>query len=182
MAAIAAAAVVFAASVYQGAEQKKLKEQEAVGYQEAAQRRIAAGTHEVREEARVKQFTYSRALAVSAASGTATGSAGVVKLLGDLNAEGDYRMLARMYTAQSDAEGLGFRAEQALREGDAAQQAGVINGVVSAFSAYSGFAPRGGAPSATAPTTATAVRRTSRFAGPTPQFVSAGPGRLGSFR
>lgn len=138
MAEIAVVAVMAVGALYKGQQEKKLKEQEAKGYQEAATRRLAAASREVSEEERNKEFMYSRALAVSAASGGGTGN-GVTKLLSDLNAEGMYRMMSRLWVGQDEAEGLRFRAEQAEREGDAAVKASYINAVTSVVSTGSGF-------------------------------------------
>ena len=139
MAQLAVAAVMFLGSAYQGKEAKKAKEREAQGLHEAAQRRRAVAQREAAEEERNKDFVYSRALAVSAASGTGTADAGVVALLGDLNAEGEYRILSRLYAGEDEAEGLDYRAEIARREGKAAETAGYINGVTSAVSSYAAF-------------------------------------------
>lgn len=153
MAQIAVVAVMAVAALYKGQEAKKLKEEEAKGYQEAAARRLAAASREVSEEERNKDFMYSKALASAAASGGGT-QHGVTKLLGDLNAEGMYRMMSRLWVGQDEADGLRFRAEQAKREGDAAVKASYVNAVTSAVSTASGFgwfdAPAAGGASAAA--------------------------------
>ena len=147
MAQIAVVAVMAVGALYKGAQAKKLKEQEEQGYREAATRRLAATSREISEEERNKEFMHSRALATAAASGAGT-QGGVTKLLGDLNAEGMYRMMSRLWTGQDEADGLRFRAEQAKREGDAAVQASYVNAVTSALSAYSGMGGFDAAPSA----------------------------------
>jgi len=144
MAQLAVAAVMAAGSLYKGAQEKKLKEEEAVGFREAANRRLGAATREVAEEQRNKENVYSRALSVAAASGAGT-QYGVTKLLSDLNAEGEYRIFSRLWAGEDEAEGLRFRADQARREGNAAAQASSINAITSAVSSYRSF---GGAPSA----------------------------------
>ena len=139
MAAIAVAAVASASSIHQGMQAEKLKEQEARGYIDAAHRRRAAASREVSEEARNRDFMYSRALAVAAASGTGTSGQGMVTLFGDLNAEGEYRILSRLWAGENEAEGLLYRAEIARNEGKAARSAGYINAVTSAVSGYVGM-------------------------------------------
>jgi len=139
MAAIAVVAVMFAAGLYKGQQAKKAKDREAVGLEEAANRRLGAAHREAAEEERNKDFIYSRALAVSAFSGAGTSDPGMVALFGDLNAEGEYRILARLYAGEDEAEGLRFRAEVARREGEAALEAGAVEGVTSAVSAYQGM-------------------------------------------
>lgn len=143
MAELAVAAVMAVGSLYKGAQEKKLKEEEAVGYRQAANRRMAAATREMAEEDRNKENMYSRALAVAAASGGGT-QYGVTKIFADLNAEGEYRIFSRLWAGEDEAEGLRFRADQAEREGDAAVKASYINAVTSAVSAYNSF----GTPSA----------------------------------
>ncbi len=140
MAQLAIAAVMGAAELWKGKKEERLKELEAEGYRDAAKRRMAAATREVAEEERNRDFMYSRALAVAATQGGSTGSAGVVKLLADLNAEGEYRILSRLYTGQDEAEGLRFRAEAAIREGKSARSASYVNAVTSAVSSYAAFA------------------------------------------
>jgi len=140
------------AGAYKGYEAKKLKEQEAKGLREAAGRRMAATSREMSEEIRRKEYMHSRALSVAAASGAGT-EGGVVKLLADLNAEGEYRVLSVLWAGKNEAAGLMFAAESAEKAGDAAQTAGIIDGITSAVSAYVGMGGAfggGGAPSATA--------------------------------
>ena len=138
MAQIAAVAVMAVGALYKGSIQKKLKDQEEIGYDQAANRRLAAASREVSEEERNKEFIESRALAVSAASGGGTGH-GVTKILADLNAEGMYRMMSRLWVGQDEADGLRFRADQAAREGDAAVQGSYVNAVTSAVGTASSF-------------------------------------------
>lgn len=137
---------MFAGSVYQGMQEKKLKNEEAVGYRAAATRRFAAATHEHREEERNAEFIYSSALAAAAASGTAAGDVGVSNLLADLSAEGQYRALSRLWQGRDEAQGLEHRARQSIKAGKAALNASVIQGVVSGAQAYTGFGKTAGAP------------------------------------
>ncbi len=140
MAQLAIAAVMGAAQLYKGKKAQSLKEREAEGYRDAAGRRMAATTHELAEEERNREFMYSRALAVAAASGTATGSAGIVRQLADINAEGEYRLLSRLWAGQNEVEGLQFRAEAAIREGESAIDASRVDAITSAVSSYAAFA------------------------------------------
>jgi hypothetical protein len=122
------------AGAYKGYQAKKLKEEEAKGLQEAAVRQMAITSREMAEEIRNKELMHSRAIAVAGLSGA--GTDGLTKLLGDLNTEGEYRVMSVLWNGQNEAEGLIFRAEAARREGKAAQTAGIIDGVTSAISAY----------------------------------------------
>ena len=125
------------AGAYKGYQAKKLKEQEAEGYREAAGRRMAITTRQMQEEIRNKELMHSRAIAVAGAQGA--GTDGLTKLLGDLNTEGEYRVMSVLWNGLNEREGLEFRAEAAEREGEAAQTAGIIDGVTSAVSAYVGM-------------------------------------------
>jgi hypothetical protein len=134
------------AGAYKGYQAKKLKDQEAEGLREAAGREMAMTTREMQEHIRNKELMHSRAIAVSGASGA--GTEGLDKLLGDLNTEGEYNVMAVLWNGLNEAEGLQFRAEAAEREGKAAQTAGWIDGITSAVSAYSGMGGGGGSPPA----------------------------------
>lgn len=137
------------AGAYKGYQAKKLKEEEAKGLQEAATRQMALTSREMAEEIRNKELMHSRAIAVAGVSGA--GTDGLTKLLGDLNTEGEYRIMSVLWNGQNEAEGLIYRAEAAQREGKAAQTAGWIDGITSAVSAYVGMggkAPGPGDPTA----------------------------------
>jgi hypothetical protein len=125
---------MLAAGAYKGYQAKKLKEEEARGLQEAATREMAITSREMAEEIRNKELMHSRAIAVAGLSGA--GTDGLTKLLGDLNTEGEYRIMSVLWNGQNEAEGLIYRAEAAQREGKAAQTAGWIDGITSAISAY----------------------------------------------
>lgn len=137
MAQLAAVAVAFVASAYKGMEQKKAGIEQAGYLGDAGRRRMAATTREVSEEADTKELMNSRAIVAAATSGAGLHNPNVIKTIGDLNAEGMYRMASKLWQGQNDSEGLYFRAEAARREGEAAWTAGLINGVTSAVSTYS---------------------------------------------
>ncbi len=142
------------AGAYKGYQAKKLKEEEAKGLQEASVRQMAITSREMSEEIRNKKLMHSRAIAVAGASGA--GTAGLTKLLGDLNTEGEYRIMSVLWNGLNAAQALQYRAEAAQREGKAAQTAGIIDGITSAVSAYVGMGGKGdpGAPVSTAKSTA----------------------------
>lgn len=166
------------AGAYKGYQAKKLKEQEAEGYREAAGRQMAITSREMQEEIRNKELMHSRAIAVAGVSGA--GTDGLTKLLGDLNTEGEYRVMSVLWNGQNEAEGLQFRAEAAEREGKAAQNAGIIDGITSAVSAYMGMGGGGGGPSGTGATMNTAPGTMySPVPGGAPQLWTA-PGTIPS--
>lgn len=140
MAQIAVAAVMVVAGIYKGVEARKQKNREANAYLDANKRRKAAMTREVEYADKEKDMMLSRARAVAAVQGGGgLGTSGMTRIIGDLAAEGEYRVLATMWKGLDDAAALTFRAEAAQREGEAAFTAGVIDGVTSAISAYAGM-------------------------------------------
>ena len=98
--------------------------------------RRAVGHREAAEEERNAELAYSRALAVAASSGAGVDDPTVVKLFADLQAEGDYRVLSRLWVAEDEARGIEFRSEVARREGKAkkrAYRAGAFSSFAEAF-------------------------------------------------
>ena len=139
MAQLAAAAVMGGAKLYQAKKAKELKDREALAYLEAADRTRAAAHQEAREEQRNADYAYSRALAVAAASGGGVDNPGVTKLLSDLAAEGQYRVMSRLYAGDTEAKGLEFRAGTAKKEGRNIKRTGYLQAATTAFSTYQGF-------------------------------------------
>ena len=105
------------------------KEAEREGARTAAELHKRAGTRravshrEAAEERRDAEFAYSRALAVAAASGAGVSDPTVVKIFADLQAEGDYRVLSRLFVGEDEAQGIEYSAEAARREGKARKRA-----------------------------------------------------------
>ena len=62
--------------------------------------------------------------------------AGMVKIFGDLAAEGEYRVLSRVWQGQNDAEGLIAQAEAHAQAARDAKVMGLVNTVTTAFSTY----------------------------------------------
>jgi len=138
MAQIVIVAVMAVAALYKARQQKNLKMEAAKGLREAGGRAKAAAQREAAEEERLKEHMHSRALAVAAASGAGIDDPGMVNLIGDLNAEGEYRVLSRLWAGEDASDSFAFQAEQAEREGDAAMNAGYANAISTAASAYLG--------------------------------------------
>jgi len=107
-----------------------------------ADARRAAGHREAAEEQRNAELAYSRALAVAAASGGGVSDPTVVKILADLQAEGDYRVLSRLYTAEDEAQGIQYRSKVALREGRARKKLSRYGMASTVLSGASTFADR----------------------------------------
>lgn len=133
----AAAVVAGAAQAIAAYKKSKAHEAQAAEYREAKNRRMGAATREMAEERRKQEFIHSRAVAVAAASGAGT-DAGMVKILSDLNAEGEYRVMSLLWSGLNDAEGFLARAKAEEQAADDALVMGAVNAVSSAFSAYAG--------------------------------------------
>ena len=126
------------AEAYKAFQLKGRKIEEAEAYRDAKNRHMAGTTREMSEEARNKELMHSRAVALAAASGGGVDDPGVVKILGDLNAEGEYRIMSLLWSGQNAAEGLLYRAEQATKEANSAMTAGIINALTAGTEAYYG--------------------------------------------
>ncbi len=109
-----------------------------------ADTRRAVGSREAAEEKRNAELAYSHALAVAAASGAGVDDPTVVKLFADLQAEGDYRVLSRLFVAEDEAQGIEYRSEVALREGRARKKLSRFNMASTALSGGATFAERFG--------------------------------------
>jgi len=137
--AVIAAIAAGASQAVKAFQKEKLKIAETKGLREAKDRAMAATTREMAEEERNKEYMHSRALALSAFSGGGVNDPGMVKVLADLSAEGEYRVMSKLWSGQNEAEGIIYRSEVAKREGDAVMEAMPLNVVSSAMSAYSGM-------------------------------------------
>ncbi len=123
MAQLALAAKVYS-SIRAGNEAKKSGDIEARELRKRANARRAAGHREAAEEQRNAELAYSRALSIAAASGGGVSDPGVVKLFADLQAEGDFRVLSRLFVSEDEAQGIEYRSEVAQREGKARRRLG----------------------------------------------------------
>ncbi len=123
--------------LYKAHQVRKQKLRDAEAYRDAKNRSMAATTREIAEEERNKELMHSRAIAIAAHSGAGVDDPGVIKILGDLNAEGEYRIMSRLWSGQNDAEGLIYRAEAAKREAEYVKSAGIVNALTAGLSGYS---------------------------------------------
>lgn len=145
-------------------EKAKIAEGEA--YVEAKNRVMGATTRDMAEEERTKETIHSRAVALAAAQGGGVDDVSVVQILGDLNAEGEYRIMSKLWTGQNESEGLIFRSEQAYKEANSARDAGIINAFTAGASAYAAAGSFGGGSTALPSSSGSA---TPPAAAPTPR-------------
>ena len=108
---------VMVGQIRAGNAAKKAGDIEARELSKRAGIRRAVGQREAAEEQRNAELAYSRALSIAAASGAGVSDPGVVKLFADLQAEGDFRVLSRLFVSEDEAQGIEYRSEVAKREG-----------------------------------------------------------------
>lgn len=130
-----AAAVAGGGQAIAAYKKSKYHERQAAEYRKAKNRRMAAATREMAEERRKQEYIQSRAVAVAAASGAGT-DGGVVKVFADLAAEGEYRVMSRLWQGQNDAEGFLAAARAEQKAAKDAITMGIVKTITSAFSAY----------------------------------------------
>lgn len=98
------------------------------------------------EERRQKNLVTSRAQAVAAASGGGASDPTVVDIMGDLEAEGEYRALSAMYEGEERARGLETAASAKKVEGRQALTGGLMGAagtfLQGAESLYDRFSPK----------------------------------------
>lgn len=138
MAQIAVLAVMALAALNKGAQERKANYAAAEGLRDQRNRKMAETTANVSEAEREKEHMYSRALALSAASGAGVDDPGLVSLFGDLNAEGEYRVMTQLYTGSSEAEGIGYQSLMAMKSGDAALEASYVKAATTVISSFAG--------------------------------------------
>jgi len=139
MAQLATLAVSAVGSLALGAQERKLKYAESQGLRDASMRKSAATTAEVGEGKRDKEYMESRAIALAAAQGGGVDDVSMVNLIGDLNAEGEYRILSKLYTGMGEAQGMQFASEQAMRAGDVAMDRGTLRAATTVLSKYGSY-------------------------------------------
>lgn len=105
------------------------------------------------EEIRRSRLVKSRARAVAAASGAGVTDPSVVRLMGDIEAEGLYGAMARLYEGHTQAQGLEDFAKARKREGKARMFATgvdsastVLRGVETLRTRYGGRKPNASTP------------------------------------
>ncbi|KKL80869.1 hypothetical protein LCGC14_2000440 [marine sediment metagenome] len=125
---------VIVGQIRAGNAAKKAGDIEARELRKRAGVRRAVGHREAAEEQRNAELAYSRALSIAAASGAGVSDPTVVKLFADLQAEGDFRVLSRLFVAEDEAQGIEYRSEVAQREGRARRRLGQFSALSTAVS------------------------------------------------
>lgn len=114
------------------AEANAAAEQDRLNYiaqqnEQAAGRERANAQRKAEEQRRLSSIRSSRAQAVAAASGTGTLDPSVIDIIGDLEAEGQYRSDLEMYEGEMRARDYETSAELRRYEGKEARRAGKMN-------------------------------------------------------
>lgn len=138
MAQIAVLATGVLAALNRGHAGYALGYDQAEALRDASMRRMAATTAEVSEAMRDKELMQSRITALAAFQGGGADDPTMVKLKSDLNAEGQYRIMSKLYTGADEAQALQYQSEQAMNAGDAALDTGYVNSVTTVLSAWAG--------------------------------------------
>lgn len=170
MAQLAVAAVVMAGQYMGGRAAKKGAINDAKQLQKRAGQTRATAQRAAIEERRDAKYLMSRARALAAASGGGVSDPSVVNILGDIEAEGEYNALARMYEGETAAQSDQAMAKARRSEGNAAMNASYFNMASTAASAYAGVGGK-------IPKFSTGTTFASKYGGGgiSTRFRSAGP-------
>lgn len=122
------------AKLYSGVQKKRSADDEAKQMRHKAAARRAESGSAAREERRQGRIKKSRAQAVAAAGGGSLADPTIVNLMGDLEAESEYRALTRLYEGEEEALGLETGAKIRKREGKVA----LVTSVLSSADSLSG--------------------------------------------
>lgn len=120
--AVASTGLQVMGQLQQGKAIKKSKDFEEAQLQQQATARYAEGTREAYEQRRRSDIVESNARAAMAASGGTTTDEAAEGQLAKIGAEGDYNVLASLFDAKLDAQGLQNRAAAADYEGKLARK------------------------------------------------------------
>lgn len=124
---LASAGVQAYSGIQQGKAAKANAESVAIQRERAGKAAQAESQREAIYERKKANYAESRALAVAAASGGGVETPTVQNILGDIQKQGDYNVLATLYSGDTDAELANLAANTARREGRAAKRASYLN-------------------------------------------------------
>lgn len=112
-----------------GRERKRSLDDQATQLRRNAQVRRAVSHREAADERQLSDLIQSKALAAAAASGAGVTNPNMVRILGDLDAEGEYRALSRLFAGENEAEGMEAEAANLNKAGKAAEFGGKVAAV-----------------------------------------------------
>lgn len=174
MADLASAAVSMVGQYMGGRAEKKSALEDAKALRKRAGQTRATAQRASIEERRDAKYLMSRARALAAASGGGVSDPSIVNILGDIEAEGEYNALARMYEGETAAQSDIVAARARRSEGNAAMNAAYFGMAASAAKGYAGAG--GGTPRSA--TTGSGTTFASKYGGGgiSSGFRSIGPG------
>ena len=134
------AAFTAAAKIYQGVQQKRTDDQSAAVMATEAGQSIAAGIQDAIQQRRKGDYIASQAQARIAAGGLTTTGTSAQQVIGQIKGQSEYNALTELYQGEDRASELDYRGSVLRSEGNAAQNAGLINALASGESFYSKYA------------------------------------------
>ena len=134
------AAFTAAAKIYQGVQQKRADDQSSAVMATEAGQSIAAGIQGAIQQRRRGAYVASQAQARIAGGGLTTTGASAVNTIGQIKGQSEYNALVSVYQGEDRASELDYRGNVLRSEGNAAQNAGLINALASGASFYSKYA------------------------------------------
>ena len=123
--------------IWAGNEAKKAADTDAARLRSIAGMRRSESQRAAIEERRQARLKLSRARAVAASSGAGVSDPTVINLMGDIDAEGEYRFMSRLYEGEAEAQDLEYRAYVRKNEGQARRTAGRIGAITSVLGSAS---------------------------------------------
>jgi hypothetical protein len=123
---VAVAVVSAYSAIKTGNAAKKSADDQATRLREKAAAVEAASHRDAEEERRNAMLAYSRALALAGSQGGSVDDPTMVNLLGDINAEGEYRVLSTLYSGKVAASDMESQAQIIQNEGKAAKKSGQL--------------------------------------------------------
>lgn len=130
---IAGALTVYS-SVREGEASNAAAQAEAIQLRQNANAERAAAQRAYLQEKKDARLVGSRARAVAAASGAGVSDPTISKILSDIEGEGEYRALMRLYQGDVTASGLEYGAKIRRNEGRAARSSGYLQAASTLFS------------------------------------------------
>lgn len=136
---LASAGVQAYSQTQSGKAAKANAEAVAIQQERAGKAAQAESQREAIYERKKANYAQSRALALAAASGGGVDNPTVQNLLGDIEEQGDYNVLASLYSGDTDAELANLSAAATRREGRAYKRASYLNAGSTLLSGASSF-------------------------------------------
>lgn len=146
VASLAGTATTVIGQQQQGAANENAAESAAAQLRQNANASRAMAQRESINQQKQTQLMMSRAQALAAASGGSATDPTVVKTIGDIAGEGEYRRLTALYNGEQQATGQEAQANAAVSQGKAYQQAANLKSVSTVLNYGSSYYQKYGQP------------------------------------